>query len=51
MDLSREIEEMKQELVNLADTKDEPLKDSEIYKQSCAIDEKIVEFIKMLKKG
>lgn len=51
MDLSREIEEMKQELVNLADTKDDPLKDSEIYQQSCAIDKKIVEYIKLLMKG
>ena len=51
MDLSREIEDMKQKLVNLANTKDEPLKDSEIYEQSCAIDKKIVEFIKLLRKG
>lgn len=51
MNLSSEIEEMKQQLVHLADTKDDPLKDSEIYEQSCAIDEKIVEFIKSLKKS
>lgn len=49
MELSKEIEKMKEELINLADTKKNPLKDSEIYEQSCAIDKKIVEFLKSSK--
>lgn len=46
MELLKEIEKMKEDLVRLADTKKDPLKDIEIYEQNCAIDEKIVEFIR-----
>lgn len=46
MDIAKEIEEMKRQLILLADTKDNQLNDAEVYKQSCAIDEKIVEFVK-----
>lgn len=51
MELLKEIEKMKEDLANLADTKTEPLKDLEIYEQSCAIDKKIVEFLKTSKRN
>lgn len=47
MDLAKEIEEMKLALIKLAEQKEDPLKDPEVYAQSCRIDEKIVEFLKM----
>ncbi len=50
MDLSKEIEMMKKSLTDLANTKKEPLKDPQIYELSCAIDKKIVEFIKSAKR-
>lgn len=49
MDLAKEIEKMQRELVTLAETKDNPLADPEIYKRSCLIDRMIVELMRNMK--
>lgn len=49
MDLAKEIEKMQRELVTLAETKDNPLADPEIYERSCLIDKMIVELMRNMK--
>ncbi len=47
MDLVQEIEKMQQELNTLAEQKNNILSDPEIYRQSCIIDNMIVQFMKL----
>jgi len=49
MNLAKEIEKMQRELVTLAETKDNPLADPEIYERSCSIDKLIVELMRNMK--
>lgn len=49
MNLAEEIEELKLELIKLAEQKADPLNDPEVYQKSCQIDKKIVEFLKLKK--
>ncbi|WP_418792447.1 aspartyl-phosphate phosphatase Spo0E family protein [Phosphitispora sp. TUW77] len=45
-DLVQEIEKLQQELITLAEEKNNILSDPEIYRYSCIIDNMIVQFMK-----
>ncbi len=46
MNLVKEIEKLQEELKSLAEKKNNPLDDPEVYNRSCVIDKMIVELMK-----